>query len=141
MFVNLPHLPALPMLAAPLDAIREHWGKTTVPVGWTVAAIALLALAIGGAWAIGWYRRRHERAQPLAVFRQLAAVGGLSLAEQWLLWRIARQQRLPGPATLLMSARTLRVHGSAFVRQTLWARAKRLRRVAGIRRKLMGRAR
>jgi hypothetical protein len=126
------------VFASPLDAVSEHWGSTSIPVGWTLLGLGLIVLAVGGVATVRWVRRRHERPRPLAVFGQLARLAGLSLGDQWLLWRIARQQALPGPATLLLSTRTLRVHGVAFVRQAaIWRRGARLRRVATIRRRLL----
>jgi hypothetical protein len=93
---------------------------------------------VGGGALLGWLRRRRHHAKPIGVFLQLAAIGRLSPADQWLLLRIARQQALPGPATLLMSTRTLRVHGAAFVRHAAVVRKKqRLKRIAAIRRRLL----
>jgi len=131
---------ALPLGQSNLDAIGKNWGETTISVGWTLLAVGVLVAAVSGVAAIGWWRRRHQRSKPLAVFHELASIGGLSLTDQWLLWRIARQQGLPSALTLLLSPQTLRIHGSAYARQrSVLYRATRMRRIAAIRHKLLGR--
>jgi hypothetical protein len=126
-------------LALPLESISEHWGHGAVPLGWTLTALGSLALVIAAVAFYRWHRRRHERDRPLAVFYELAAIGRLSFSERYLLWRMARHQALPGPATLLFSPRTLRVHAAAFV-DGRWRgkQARVAKRVRRIRQRLAG---
>ncbi len=91
----------LATLAASLDAVREHWSDNAIPLGWTLAALGVIVLAVGGGALLGWLRRRRHHAKPIGVFLQLAAIGRLSPADQWLLLRIARQQALPGAVVKL----------------------------------------
>jgi hypothetical protein len=59
-------------------------------------------------------RERHLKSKPYLTFHEIAGEMGIGLADQWLLVRIARQQALPSPLTLLMSGATLRHHANAY---------------------------
>jgi hypothetical protein len=135
--------PCQPVLGeVTLKAISEHWSDVSIPVVWTALGLGLLVVVVGGVGSYRWHKKHASGPKPLAVFRELARLGGLSLVDQWLLFRIARHQALPGPATLLFSPRTLRVHAVRYIRQAvIWRRSQQLHRVAAIRRRLMqGRA-
>ena len=73
--------------------------------------LLLLVVAI---WGRRWHRQRHLRSAPLLVFHQLAGQMGLSLKQQWLLVRIAHQQSLPTPLTLMLSGATLAHHAGRY---------------------------
>lgn len=120
--------------------ISENWGGDAMaPLRWIVVAAGLLMLALGAVLLWRWWRTRHLRSQPLVVFNQVAQAAGLGVSERWLLLRIARQQALPTPLTLLLSGRTLRVHGRGYVQaQPPWRRAMKMQRIASIRRRLFG---
>lgn len=124
----------------PLHALRDHWGSdVAAPLQWVLIAGGALLMALGVVLMVRWWRGRHQRSKPWAVFQQIAGVAELGVADQWLLVRIARQQRLPTPLTLLLSGRTLRMHGRAFVEtQVPWRRVAIMRRIASIRRHVFG---
>ena len=98
-----------------LDEISAHFDSgAMIPLEWIAIASGLVIVVIS---TISWYRRhktRHLRSHPSAVFRRAAREARLSFSQQMLLWRIARQQALPTPLTLLLSATTLRHHASAY---------------------------
>lgn len=123
---------------ARLRAISEHWGSdTTVSMEWLLIAVGLLLLLIAGLSLRAWWRNRHLRSSPLTVFNQVATACRLSAGERLLLWRIARQQSLASPLTLMLSPTTLRHHGRSFGdRRSRAGQAFQMRRVARLRRKL-----
>ncbi len=118
----------------------KHWGSDAVtPVHWIVIAAGILLTFLGLLLVVRWWHRRHLRSHPWGVFHHVAGAVGLSWSDRWLLMRIARQQKLPTPLTLVLSGRTLRMHGRAFAAvQPPWRRAVIMQRVASIRRDLFG---
>lgn len=130
-----------PRTSDPLGAIRDYWGSdVTTPMPWMLVAIGGLLTLLAVMLIVRHWRERHRRSQPWAVFQQVAAAAELSIADQWLLVRISRQQHLPTPLTLLLSARTLRVHAREFAQSHApWRRAAIMQRVASIRRHVFGR--
>jgi len=126
----------------PLDwaEVSENWGSdATAPMPWIILAAGVLLLVLGIVLLVRWWRRRHLRSRPWAVFNELATIAGLSLSDRWLLMRIARQQALPTPLTLLLSGRTLRIHARDYAaNQPPWRRAAIMQRVASIRRDIFG---
>jgi hypothetical protein len=112
-----------PLLAAaaapsPADLVREAFRQDhptgSIGAWWMlILAGALVALFIAMR-ALRWARERRLRSRPMRVFHHLAGELGLRLADQWLLVRIARQQALPSPLTLILSSSTLRHHGERF---------------------------
>lgn len=123
-----------------LRAVSEHWGSdAAAPLRWILVAVGALLIALGTVLLVRWWRGRHLRSQPWQIFRQVAAVAELGLRDQWLLVRIARHQKLPTPLTLLLSGRTLRVHGREYAEALApWRRAAIMQRIATIRRHLFG---
>ncbi|MFW6059711.1 MAG: hypothetical protein ACODAQ_05985 [Phycisphaeraceae bacterium] len=124
-----------------LREISANWGNDVMaPMPWLIVAAGLLLLVLGAVMVMRRWRMRHLQSHPMLVFHQVAATAGLNWWDRWLLIRIARQQALPTPLTLLLSGRTLRVHGRAYVEaQPPWRRAPVLQRIASIRRSLFGR--
>jgi len=123
-----------------LREVSQHWGSdVNTPLPWILFAGGLLLTALGVWLLIRWWRKRHSRSRPWAVFLEVAQVAGLSVSDRWLLVRIARQQALPTPLTLLLSGRTLRLHAREFAAaQPPWRRAALMQRVASIRRDVFG---
>ncbi|MEM1213010.1 MAG: hypothetical protein AAGI68_12030 [Planctomycetota bacterium] len=85
----------------------------TLPVDLLVAAVGLLLVGLAAFSAIRWYRNRHDNPHPLLIFRRAANSAGLSLYDQLALVRLAKARQLPSPITLIVSARTLRLHTAA----------------------------
>ncbi len=109
--------PVLAQASAEVDwqAIGEHFrGGSAMSLGWIAAAAGLLMLLL----VVLSMRKLRDRAEassaPMLVFRRVAEHAGVSLSDQWLLIRIARQQQLPTPLALLLSPGTLMHHGAAY---------------------------
>ena len=122
----------------PLVAIRDHFSsKSMIPVEWIIVGAGLVFLIVAGLAIYHLWTHRHERSAPLLVFNRVAVGQSLTLTDRWFLWRIATQQALPTPLTLLLSPQTLVYHGRAFATSRApWRRAAILRHVAAIRRVL-----
>ena len=111
-----------------------------LPPAWTFAAlVVLLVLALTGMWLWERYKKTREQSTPFRVFRRIARELGLGLSDQLFLARIAHQQRLPSPLTLIFSHATLdhpaRLYAAGLVE---FRRAGVLDRVARIRDRLAG---
>lgn len=116
------------------EQTRDAFPVTGFFVG--VIGLCILMLAI---W--GWRRSRqsHLRSAPMAVFHRMANHLNLDLQQQWLLVRIARQQALPTPLTLMLSDATLAHHAGEYARQAPPRKQRDLSaRVAAISRTLFG---
>ncbi|MEM6553623.1 MAG: hypothetical protein AAF750_16015 [Planctomycetota bacterium] len=85
----------------------------TLPIDFLVAAVGLLLAGLAVFSAVRWYRTRHKNPHPLLIFRNAAKSAGLTLTDQLTLFQLARARQLPSPITLLVSARTLRLHAAA----------------------------
>ncbi|MCX5661106.1 MAG: hypothetical protein NTW19_15575 [Planctomycetota bacterium] len=123
-----------------VDSVREAFrndGDFTVLFRWVIALFALIVLMLGAVAVQRWIQQRRLASRPIRVFHSLANDLNVPLGDQWLLVRIAHQQNLPTPLTLLLSPTTLHHHASGFV-HTLKPRqqAPTLARVARLRRKL-----
>ena len=133
-------MPAMPffvmMLAQPMasaqapamgrDISRHLSGQQMIPVQWIMVAAGLLLLLISSLSLYRLWRTRDQRSTPLLVFHRLAKQFGLSLRDQWLLYRIARQQTLPTPLTLMLARDTLEHHARAYAQGHTSARAQTL---------------
>lgn len=118
------------------DAFRNE-GDATGMFRWVLALGALLLGLMLAVWVQQWLQQRRLSSRPIRVFHGLASDLGISLADQWLLVRIAHQQDLPTPLTLLLSPQTLRHHACDYVRVLKPpTRARTLARVARLRRRL-----
>ncbi|MEX0777105.1 MAG: hypothetical protein WD042_15480 [Phycisphaeraceae bacterium] len=125
------------MLEAISEAfVNERFGVPTA--GLVICAVVLAVLL--GLGVRRWWGQQQGQAAPLRTFSHIAGDLGLTWVEQWLLWRIARQQQLPTPLTLLISPATLDHHAGRYVqslaspRQVQRAEAK----TQAIRRRLFG---
>ena len=82
-------------------------GSLAFPPKYFYIAITTLITLIGLLWLWRYHRQRHLRPRPWATFNQVASAMGIGAADQWLLIRIAWQQSLPTPLTLMLSHSTL----------------------------------
>jgi hypothetical protein len=94
-------------------------------LGWILLALLMVLLAI---WLKQWYKNRPIDPTPNRLFRKLARQLQLGLWDQWLLLRIAREQQLPSPLTLLLSRSTLLHHGSAYAAEVVAVRSPWIRK-------------
>lgn len=117
-------MPSAPqILAQAADAerwkvVRETFRSGGDPDGSNLTSLAVAVTALTAIfvsmYAVRVVRERHLKSKPLRTFHELANELSLALADQWLLIRIARQQALPSPLTLLMSGRTLTHHAKLY---------------------------
>ncbi|MFA9477693.1 hypothetical protein ACERK3_05225 [Phycisphaerales bacterium AB-hyl4] len=121
-------------LPMPLRAVRDHWGDSTISVGWVILSGSVLLFILAIVWVWNWWKQRNEQPRPWWVFYRTASHMGLTLREQWLLVRIARHERLPSPLTLMLSRRTLGHHARQYLaRRSQHRRAAIIRRLLAIR--------
>ncbi len=97
--------------------LRQQWhlgADRLMPVTPIVVAVLCLVAALAIMW--GWRSGRlpGRRWTRLKVYRRVIGDFGFSGAEKRLLVSIARQQRLPSPLALLLSAATFEHHAQAF---------------------------
>ncbi|MCC6681179.1 MAG: hypothetical protein IT445_09805 [Phycisphaeraceae bacterium] len=121
-------------------AMRENWGSgMAISPAWILLGAGLVLMVVAVLSFRHWWRTRHERPTPLLTFLSLAEKLGLTRGEQWLLIRVASQQKLSSPIALLLSAGTLAAHGRAFAGRYSTTRSKMLmQRVRNISDKLFG---
>ncbi len=82
-------------------------GAADVVLGLTVlAGIVLLLLVLSN--LSDWIERRGAADSSLALFLSLAKAHKLKWSDQWLLWRVARSQRLAEPAMVFLQPERLR---------------------------------
>ncbi len=72
--------------------------------------VVIVLMLLGAGLFVGWLslqlqQRYHAPARfnPKGLFRRTQRKLGLSLPEQWLMWRLAGTLKLPHPTTLLIS--------------------------------------
>lgn len=80
-----------------------------------VVAVCLITGLATGLGIRSWLQRRHDKRAPLRTFKQLANEIGIGSGDQALLVRIARQQALPTPLTLLLSSATFEHHLQRYI--------------------------
>lgn len=116
-----------------LRLMREHWFDELMSVESILIVLLVLGLAIAGLWLWQAWRRRHLGSAPLLSFHRIAVQAGLSLADQWVLVRIARNRRLHSPLTLMLCNSTLTDHADRYLATLTAPRravaARRLRRI------------
>lgn len=103
----------LAQAAAPAREEGPRWvwpDRSTLPLKpllWAATILVGLIVAVwAGRLAIRWWRRL----EPIRVFWGLGGRLGLSHAQRWWLWQVARRSELRSPITLLVCDSTLRVH-------------------------------
>lgn len=85
-----------------------------VDAQYVLTGLAVLAAIILAMWILSRLLSRKERRRSfdssLMMFHALCKAHGLSWSEQWLLWRVARRQRLHDPARLFLEPERLAPH-------------------------------
>ncbi len=123
-----------------LQRISESRGEAThISAFWALAVLGLVLVIISSIALFQWVRSRHQRPQPLMLFRKVASSVGLNASDQLLLWRIAKKFDLPSPLTLMLSDHTLEHYAMAYVQPLPDSRNRQImNRITGIRRYLFG---
>jgi len=104
---------------------------------WIAVAGGGMGVLFGGIWLWRWYHQPHRDCAPIRTFNRLARGLGLSLSDRWLMARIAYQQQLPTPLTLVLSGKTLSHYAHLYARSLSTHRhAKVMARVGAIHRTL-----
>lgn len=130
---------SIPGRATPAEIGQHAIGGATLPWQYLFLVFGVL-LVLGSLYAM-WRmtRQAQEENQPMLIYSSLARDVGLSLGDQYLLYRIARQQMLPSPITLLISRRTLSHHALSYASEQQLASQRRiLARVRQINEKMFG---
>jgi hypothetical protein len=101
---------------ASLQEIREGWRFETSDFDPTWALLAMASL-LGVLLVWSMARRMLAGLRPPSwAFIKAARKAGLSHGDAWLLWRIARSEKLPSGLSLMLSCGTLRHHGLRYLR-------------------------
>ncbi len=74
-------------------------------IGITIAVIVLVLWGLS--WAVRLQERQRRYCSPALLFLELCRAHGLHWRDRWLLWRIARAQRLRNPACLFLEPQRL----------------------------------
>jgi len=124
------------------DTLQQNWrlsAKDLFPIKPFLVAVLVLAVFLVVMWVWKSGQIRRLRSTPVRIFNEVVDGLGLTFADRWLLIRIAHQQALPSPLTLVLSEATFGHHLEQYT-QTVGARrrAKIQSRVARIKRVLFG---
>ena len=122
--------PTVPAVNKPsLEEIQKHLSSDgLIPTHWLLIAAGAVLLLLSGLSIANWWKHRGEHSHPLLVFSTTAQLVGLSYRHQWMLLRIARNQSLASPLTLMLSADTFDHHAKAYLQSRLSWRQQPVRR-------------
>lgn len=71
-----------------------------------ITGLAILTLLVLAGWAVRYIQTRQDggakKSRPLALFLELCRAHRLRFSDRWLLWRLARADRLRNPARLFL---------------------------------------
>ncbi|MHC4994534.1 MAG: hypothetical protein ACYTGQ_05710 [Planctomycetota bacterium] len=81
-------------------------------LGYLLMALSLLLL---GRLLWVWRIRVFRWMEPWRLYARVSRELGLSVADRWRLWRVARREGLCSPITLLLSEATLRHHAERYL--------------------------
>lgn len=130
-----PAAPGEPAWGDRAQLVFENWQNTSdiFPVRTLLVILGLFFAIMLGVWFRQWYKNRPTDPTPNHLFRTMARELRLGLLDQWLLLRIAREQQLVSPLTLLLSRATMHhyaqqyaQHLSAFRAPMVLGRAQRI---------------
>jgi len=107
--------PYLPTQREVVEALRWDGNNDMMSPTAALLVFGLLILVLGLYRLYTWNRDRHNQPQPMLLFHQAAREYSVDLKTQWLLVRIAKQQGLPNPMTLLICDATMMHHVQAYL--------------------------
>lgn len=108
------------------------WELLLVGLGATLIVITVIS-------ARRWWLAREDDPSPLVLYSAIARKAGLTWADRFVLWRIARASELPTPITLLLARGALRHYSQIFAKRLGSQSADRLNvRIARIEAELFG---
>ncbi len=121
----------------PIMVWPSPWEQLPLLVGIGTGLLGILILL--GAIRLSQLRKQTDKeVPPLWLFHRIAAGRGLSWRDQWLLYRIARAQKLPSALTLMLSLGTMDHHAMTWLGREPWFGSSSKRRLGRIRRTLYG---
>lgn len=101
------------------EDIQKHWKLSTedlnIPLWPLVAAGVMIAGVVLGVWAWRQFGGASSCSAGVMTFHRIAKQIGVSLGDQWLLFRISQRQSLATPLTLMLSRGTLQHHGKEYL--------------------------
>lgn len=113
--------PRTPKTPPNVDEIFTNWqwinhsDPLMSPI-WAVVAMSVIVFVMLVLRMVKWRRSKNRQDGPLLVFHQIAKQLDLDITTQWLLIRVAQQQNLPTPLTLLICDSTFSHHAKAYVK-------------------------
>ena len=133
--IDLGILPGQVLLGQGFEAARKGLNKgfRGRPVDFSdivTGVLVFLGIALA-VWVLSYVlslrERRRGRTSPLGLFLSLCKAHRLRWAEQWLLWRVARAQKLRDPARLFLEPERFRPAGLGAALQSRSAELENLR--------------
>jgi hypothetical protein len=104
------------ILLAERTHVRE-WARalrnrsSQVDTQYVLTGLGVLAVIVVALWGVSYFLSRRERRRSydsaLMLFLALCKAHRLGWSDRWLLWRVARRQRLRDPARLFLEPRRL----------------------------------
>jgi hypothetical protein len=109
--------PAAPAVVKPdLAEVSKHVSSDgLIPIHWLLIAAGGIIVLLCGLSIANWWKHRGEHSHPLLVFSTTAQLVGLSYRNQWTLLRLAHQQSLTSPLTLMLSPDTFDHHAKTYL--------------------------
>lgn len=94
-----------------LEGLRRGFRPRRIDSGDVVTGLLILAVIVAAVWLLSYLLTLHERrgaySSPLGLFLSLCKAHRLPWSQRWLLWRVARAQRLHDPARLFLESERL----------------------------------
>ena len=125
------------------DILKDISGNLTsdglITTHWLFIAAGIVFVLLSTVSIVQWWKHRHEHSHPWLIFMSTARFAGLGFREQWTLFRIAHQQKISSPLTLMLSPGTFDHHVKAHLDTCPgWRREARRRTSQSIRDHLFG---
>lgn len=113
--------PRTPKTPPNVDEIFANWqwinnADPLMSPLWAVVAMSVIVAVMVVLRIVKWRNSKNRVDGPLLVFHQIAKQLELDITTQWLLIRVAQQQNLPTPLTLLICDSTFAHHAKAYVK-------------------------